>query len=88
MIMKRLTLIGLCLGATLATSAIAQQPEPPPPVGPYRDTCQSVRVKREKIVTTLYAVCAPSRKESSVPLPCVGEIINRDGQLVCRPKPR
>ena len=70
----------------LIAGLAAAQPPPAPPPGPYQATCTNIRVTRSQIVTTLHAVCAPSKKESSIPLPCVGEIINRNGELVCRPR--
>ena len=66
--------------------AAAQPPAPPPPAGPYQATCTNIRVTRDGIVSTLHATCAPNRRETTIPLPCVGEIINRDGKLVCRPR--
>ena len=74
--------IAIPVGLLLAGAAIAQSA----PAGPYQATCTNARVVRGPIVTTLYATCAPSKKESSIPLPCVGEIINRNGELVCRPR--
>lgn len=79
--------IALTLALSLVGGiAVAQPPAPPPPAGPYQATCTDIRVTRDGIVTTLHATCAPNKRETSVPLPCVGEIINRDGKLVCRPR--
>ncbi len=83
--MKRRALFCLCLGLALPPLAVMAQ-EPAPPAGPYEATCRDIRVKRDKIVATLTAICEPSRKETSIPLPCVGEVVNRDGELVCRPR--
>jgi hypothetical protein len=79
--------IALSLALSLTAGlAAAQPPAPAPPAGPYQATCTEVRVTRDGIVSTLHAVCAPNKRATSIPLPCVGEIINRDGKLVCRPR--
>jgi len=79
--------IALALALSLAAGlAVAQSPTPSPPAGPYQATCTEAKVTRDGITSTLHAVCAPNKRATSLPLPCVGEIINRDGKLVCRPK--
>jgi hypothetical protein len=83
-VMKSIAL-ALVLSLTAGVAA-AQAPAPQPPAGPYQATCTDIRVTRDGIVSTLHAVCAPNKRETTIPLPCVGEIINRDGKLVCRPR--
>lgn len=79
--------IALAIALSFAAGlAAAQAPAPSPPAGPYQATCTEAKVTRDGIVTTLSAVCSPNKRATTLALPCVGEIINRDGKLVCRPK--
>lgn len=83
---------GLGLGLAMLLGASQCVVAPPPgagggygvPNGSYLNTCRDEYVTRGG---TLVAECRTDRGrwvEASLPLPCYGDVANRDGNLVCR----
>lgn len=83
----RFAALSVLAGAVLVTApAFAETPPP----GSYQNSCKNAQVQKMVggTVKTLTASCQKQNGKyvgAVVPLPCSGDIMNKNGELVCKP---
>jgi hypothetical protein len=81
---NRFAALSVLAGALL--SAAPAHAEAPPP-GSYQNSCVNAQVQKLGPVRTLTASCQKQNGKSVttvMPLPCAGDIMNKNGELVCK----